>query len=216
MKQSWLNAMVICVLALATPSAHAKTKRWDITCQKVFVTGIQQHEIAWALKGEGLENNLYKNTCMQPVADASEADAILDIELDPEVAGNTERRIQEREDAIKSGEFWVHCNSDTNGSYCLDSAGYSLQTSCTETGCSTYYGPDPGVAFVHAVGDALSAWIERSAAWAYMYSVKDHSLIWKYEGAGQWHFDLTKYAQCTKRAGTYGQGPCKKPKALLP
>ena len=215
MKQSCLYAAVVVLLTLTTP-AHAKEKKWDIPCQKVFVTGIQQHEIAWALKGEGLDNNLYKNTCMQPVSDASKADAILDIELDPEVAGNTERRIQRRENAISSGDFWVRCNSDKHGSYCIDSAGYALETSCTDTGCSSYYGPDPGIALVRAVGDVLTAWIEQSAGWAYLYSAKDHSLIWKYEGNGQWHYDLTKYAQCPKRAGTYGQGPCKKPKALLP
>lgn len=193
-------------------------KKWDIPCQKVLVTGSQAHEIAWALTGDGLKNNLYKKTCMQPVSDASKADAILDIELDPKVSGNTEKRIdqrvQARESALVSGNFWVSCKSDMRGSYCIDSTGYSLETSCNESGCSTYYGPNPTLTLVQMIGDAITAWVERSAAWAYLFSTKDHTLIWKYEGVGQWHDDLTKYSRCPRSAATYGR-TCKAPKGLL-
>jgi hypothetical protein len=175
---------------------------------------LQAHEIAWALKGDGLKNNLYRKTCMQPVADAGSADAILDIEFDPQVAGATERRVRDRENAVAVGDFWVSCRSDSRGSYCIDSTGYALETSCNERGCSTYYGPNPVVPVLQLIGDALTAWVEKSSAWAYMFSAKDHKLIWKYEGLGQWHYDLTKYSQCPKSAATYGQA-CKAPKKLL-
>lgn len=198
-----------------TPARRtANHKKWDVPCQKVFVTGIQAHEIAWALQGEGLKNNLYKKTCMQPVEDASKADAILDIELDPKAVGMTQQRIRNRETAVANGDFWVSCRSDPRGSYCIDSTGYSLETSCNARGCSSYYGPNLGVTAVQLIGDALSAWAERSSAWAYMYSAKDHALIWKYEGLGTWHADLTKYSECPKSAATYGQ-TCKSPKKLL-
>ena len=98
-------------------------------CHKVFVTGIQTHEIAWALQGGGLENHLYKKRCMQPVADESNADAILDVELDPQVAGTTEKRIRDRENAVGTGNYWVSCSSDGRGSYCIDSTSYALETS---------------------------------------------------------------------------------------
>ena len=208
-----LAAFSFLFLVLASP-LHAKDKKWDVPCQKVFIAGLQPHEIAWALKGDGLENNLLKKTCMQPVSDASKADAILDIELDPEIAGITEQRIRDRENAVATGNFWVSCNSDSRGSYCIDSTGYSLETSCNERGCSSYYGPNLGITAVQLIGDAINAWVERSAAWAYMFSAKDHKLIWKYEGLGQWHDDLTKYSECQRSASTYGR-TCKKPKKLL-
>jgi len=213
-KQLRIIAPALLVLALAALPLQAKDKKWDVPCQKVFITGIQAHEISWALKGEGLQNNLYKRTCMQPVADASKADSILDIELDPAVAGTTEKRIRDRGNAVNSGNYWVSCSSDRRGSYCIDSMGYSLETSCNAAGCSTYYGPDFGVSVLHLIGDALSAWVERSSAWAYMFSAKDHKLLWKYEGLGQWHSDLSKYSQCPKKFGTYG-AVCKSPKELL-
>lgn len=212
MKRLTLPSLV-CVL-LFTGLLQAKDKKWDVPCQKVFVTGLQAHEIAWALKGEGLQNNLYKKTCMQPVMDASKADAILDIEIDPQISGITEQRIRDREAAVAGENFWVSCSSDNRGSYCIDSTGYALETSCNERGCSTYYGPDAVVTAMQLFGDALSAWIERTSAWAYMFSTKDHALIWKYEGLGQWHDDLTKYSQCPRAASTYGR-TCKKPKKLL-
>ncbi len=199
---------------LLDPPLTAKDKKWDVPCQKVFVTGTQTHEIAWALKGDGLKNNLYKNTCMQPVANASDATAVLDIELDPQVVGMTEKRIRDRENAVATGDFWVSCNSGNNGSYCIDSSGYALETSCNALGCSTYYGPDLAVTSLHLIGDAIIARTELTSAWAYMFSAKGHKMIWKYEGLGQWHYDLTKYSECPKSAATYGR-TCKKPKELL-
>ena len=196
------------------PTLQAKPKKWDIPCQKVFVTGTQIHEIEWALKGDGLDNNLYKSTCLEPVTEASKADAILDIELDPKVAGATEGRIQDRENAIASGNFWVSCNSDVRGSYCIDSSGYALQTSCNDYGCSSYYGPSVAVTAMQAIGDAISAWAERSAGWGYLFSTRDHKLIWKYEGNGQWHYDLTKYSECPKDPWHNGV-TCKRPTKLL-
>jgi len=204
---------VLFTLLLAFP-LQAKDKKWEVPCQKVFVTGSQVHEIAWALKGDGLENNLYKKTCMQPVADASKADAILDVELDPKVARTTEKRIRDRENAVATGSFWVSCSSDSRGSYCIDSTGYALETSCNAHGCSTYYGPDVAGTALQLIGDALSAWSEQRSAWAFMFSAKDHKLIWKYEGLGPWHDDLTKYSECPKSAATYGR-TCKTPKKLL-
>jgi hypothetical protein len=210
-KLALMFAFALAVLSVAP--LHAKEKKWDIPCQKVFVTGVQTHEIAWALKGAGIENNLYKSTCMQPVADAAKADAILDVEPDPQIAGMTEDRIRRREAAVSSGDFWVSCNSDLRGSYCIDSTGYALETSCNERGCSSYYGQDPAISLLHVLGDALSAHLEQISAWAYMFSAKDHKLIWKYEGAGAWHYDLTKYSECQKKFGP--DAPCKKPKSLL-
>ena len=63
--------VALLLIGLFCPCSFAKKWNYDVPCQKVFVTGTQQHEIAWALKGQGLENNLYKNTCMQPVAEAA-------------------------------------------------------------------------------------------------------------------------------------------------
>jgi len=202
-------ALLVVLVGLAAP-LQAKEKQWDIPCQKVFVTGIQAHEIAWALKGEGVENNLYKHTCMTPVSNVDDADAILDLELDQRMAGQMERRIQAREAALSSPDFWVSCSSSLRGSYCFDSRGYSLETYCNVSGCSSYYGPNPGIVLMQAIGDVLMAKLEASSAWAYMFTVKDHKLIWKFEGYSPWHSDLAKYSQCPKKAGTYGQ-VCKKP-----
>jgi len=211
-----LFLFVLSMLLFAVP-ACANNKKWDVPCQKVFVTGTQTHEIAWALTGEGLNNNLYRNTCMQPVSDASKADAILDVEIDPKVAGATEARIRDRENAIVSGNYWVSCSSNRNGSSCSDSTGNMLVTSCNTHGCSTYYGPNPLLVATNLLGDAISAWAERSAGWGYLYDAKDHHLIWKYEGNGQWHADLATYSQCKKKAGQWGPYQhCKTPTALLP
>lgn len=214
MKKAAFAFAFVLIILLPTSPVHAKDRKWDVPCQKVFVTGVQRHEIAWALKGNGLENNLYKHTCMQPVTDASKADAILDVEPDPQIEGMTEQRIRNRENAVASGNYWVSCNSDLRGSYCIDSTGYALETSCDARGCSTYYGQEPVLPVLQLIGDALYAKIERSSAWAYMFSAKDHKLLWKYEGDGAWHFDLAKYSECPKKAGTYGAA-CRNPKSLL-
>lgn len=194
----------------AKPASH---KTWDVPCEKVFVTGTQLHEIAWALRGDGLDNNLYKRTCMQPVSDAKDADAILDIEIDPKLVPNVNRNPD-------SAGYWVNCSSDARGSFCSDSAGYMLMTNCSARGCSSYYGPNPAIVLTQAVGDALRQWAGSTAAWGYLFSTKDHHLIWKYQGVGQWHMDLTKYSECPKehkfsQRGPGKQQPCKEPTKLL-
>jgi hypothetical protein len=210
MKSAVVIALVLQAVVAAPLHAKEKRKKWDVPCQKVFVTGVQQHEIAWALKGEGINNNLYKNTCMTPVTNAADADAILDLEADPRMAGQTERRIAAREAEMSSPDFWVSCSSNASGSYCYDSRGYMLQTSCNDSGCSSYYGPNPGIVLVQAIGDLWMAKIEASAAWGYMWTAKDHRLIWKFEGYSPWHYDLAKYSECDHKA--HSGGACKKPK----
>ena len=73
------TSLALLLVLLCGSLSFGKKKDWDVPCQKVFVTGTQLHEICWALKGEGLKNNLYRQTCMYPVADAARADAILDM-----------------------------------------------------------------------------------------------------------------------------------------
>ena len=213
-------SLILLLLLLCCPLSFAKKWNYDVPCQKVFVTGTQQHEIRWALKGQGLNNNLYKETCLQPVADAAEADAILDIEFDPvAVAEQAGRKHQiaayyNRQTSLDS--YWVSCWSDRNGSYCHDSAGYALSTSCSDRGCSSYYGPDASTLitdFIVNLGDMLLDKLDNASAWGYLFSAKDHRLLWKYEGkAGTWHYDLTSYSRCPKK---FGSPACKKPKALL-
>ena len=111
-----------------------------------------------------------------------------------------------------SDGYWVNCSVDRRGSYCLDSNGYSLYTNCTASGCSSYYGPDPGLALINLVGSALVKSSDEAAGWAYLYSAKDHKLLWKYEGLGPWHYDLAKYSEC---AHNWGTPVCKPPKKLL-
>jgi hypothetical protein len=205
------------ILILIGLPIHAKKKEAGVPCQRVFVTGSQAHEIAWALKGEGLKNNLYRTTCMQPVANASDADAILDVEPDPRLEGPLmDKRLMARENSIASGDFWVSCNSTSSGSYCRDSMGYALETSCNERGCSSYYGPDISATIGDIVSILLQAWAVKVDAWAYLFSAKDHKLIWKYEGDGRrnWHGTLTDDSGCPKRTGTSGHA-CKAPTQFL-
>lgn len=195
-KNVWLLAML-----LATASAATARPR-TIPCERVFVTGTQTHEIAWALQGD----NLRRLTCMQPVRKPEEADAILDIEIDPKTSGMTERRIRDREDAVASGNYWVDCRSDARGGYCLDSSGYALETACDSRGCSSYYGPSGPTVALQAIGDALVSWSEQRSAWAYMFTSKGHELIWKYEGVGTWRDDLQAHAQCQHKSFVMGRG----------
>lgn len=44
-----LTGVVAVALMLFAVPAHAKDKKWDVPCEKVFVTGTQIHEVAWAL-----------------------------------------------------------------------------------------------------------------------------------------------------------------------
>jgi len=213
-------AIALLLVLYFCPFASGK-KKWVVPCQKVFLTGTQKHEIAWALRGDGLKNNLYKNTCQQPVSDPAEADAILDIEYDPkQVVDEAARERREFYRNTQSNDYSVICSSTMGHSYCRDSQGYALYTDCTDRGCSSYYGPDP----VQEIGNVLfnvldelsyklDKHFEDTSAWGYMFSTKDHHMIWKYEGmVGTWHYDLTKYAQCQH---PLGKPVCKKPTALL-
>jgi hypothetical protein len=205
--------------ALAAP-ANAK-KKYDIPCEKVFITGTQTHEIAWALDGTGLKNNLYKHTCLEPVARPEDAQAILDIEIDPTVAASLDARIASRERALEDGAYAVTCSSNINGAECSDSAGNISVVSCDARGCSSYYGPNPLVAVSNLIGDALVAWAGKSAAWAYLRDAKTHELQWQYTGVGEWHDDIPQYSECHRRRKGWGTsfGPysviCAAPKKLL-
>lgn len=197
---------------LFTSAGLAKKHHWKVPCERVFVTGTQKREIAWALKGNGLKNNLYRNTCQEPVSDPSNADAILDIEYDEKIIEEHAAAVtlKRRTDAQN---YYVTCRSDAAGYVCVDSEGYELDTSCKGANCTSSYGPST-YAVVDSLMQGLRNHIEKTMAWGYLFSVKDHKLLWKYESdTGAWSIDLGKYSACKHIWGTHF---CKPPKALLP
>ena len=212
------NIWIVVLALLAAMPAYAGGKKYDIPCQKVFITGTQTHEIAWALNGEGTDNNLYKHTCLEPVSKPEDAQAVLDIEMDPKIAGALDARLAARERAVQDGTYSVTCSSGARGASCSDSAGNISVVSCSSRGCSSYVGPNPLIVATNLIGDALVHWAEVSAGWGYLWNAKTHELIWKYEGDGQWHADLTKYSECKKRSkwGTAPENMCVPPNSLLP
>jgi len=108
--------------------------------------------------------------------------------------------------------YWFSCWSDAGDSYCHDSAGYALSTSCTDRGCSSHYGSDGSDLLMDRRHAARSS--RQHDGLGLSLFAKDHRLLWKYEGfAGDWHIDLGHYSRCDKKFGS--GGACKRPKTLL-
>lgn len=217
--------VVLFTFFLVPQAFSAKHKKWNVPCEKVFVTGAQTHEIAWALRGAGLKNNLYRHTCQEPVAKASEAAAILDLEFNPDFS--PANLSKEQDERLDSPSYFVSCSTNGNGSFCSDSDGNILVTNCSDSGCSSYYGPNPISTALDLVNAALTAHFARTSAWAYLFSAKHHRLLWKYAGikgttiftwkSATWHDNLDWFSECPERyhwpAGH--PGACKPPTSLL-
>lgn len=167
-----MEKWIMAALLTAVP-AHAATKceanLHGFRIRNVYVSGSQYNGVVWAYK------HLSEATCMTPVEDPAKADAILDIE--PLTAAR----------APESNALLVTCRSDAGGSSCIDSDGNELDTSCSGSVCSSYYGPSPGVAALHGIADLIrSAWYESTVR---LYTT-DHKLLWKSDGyKGQHWFD---------------------------
>ncbi len=212
---------VVALMLAAAGAAQAKNKGPQIPCEKVFVTGTQVHEITWALRGTGLQNNLYKYTCQEPVARVEDADAILDLEWDPKfspqsLARDRREMLEEREKEMANGTVYVSCSSNAKGSVCTDSQGNMLESSCNSSGCSTYAGPNSLLAIVGALATSYTEHLAATEAFVYLFSARDHKLIWKDQSIGTWWDDLGHRAACNKRgAFEMYHGSCKAPTRTL-
>lgn len=210
-----LTGLLIAVLCVGASASAKENPKWRVPCEKVFVTGTQKAAIAWALKGEGLKNRLYERTCQEPVPSPAQASAILDIEPDQNLVEANEEKAGIKRDT-GDGSYFVTCSSSLSGYYCEDSDGYVLSASCVGQNCATYYGPDPLAQGLQALDQILEKHLLATDAWAYLFSTKDHKLLWKYEGAGVWDFNLAKSSACRKN---FGFGPrsnvCKKAQISL-
>jgi hypothetical protein len=190
--------VILCAFFGVVGSVQAQVK---IPCQKVFVTGEQKHEIAWALKGEGLKNKLYQRTCLEPVQDKSQATAILWLLYNPKLYPG------------KYAESMAGtCKSTWDALTCYGSNGKTWQVTCDGLGnCSSFYG--------QSSGNLLIDWVESSAALVFLYDVKTGRLLWstgKSDGS-TWNFDLAMAMECKKGNAFSGRkNECTKRKALLP
>lgn len=152
---AWL-ALFFAQLAFAQTKCEANISGFKI--RNIYITGDHYNGVVWAYK------HIAENTCLTPVQDIAKADAILEL-YDPS-AGQPKQ----------PEPFGVSCSSSGGSSMCTDSDGNMMTTNCDRNGCSSYYGPNP----VHAVGQALSAWVHNASyqGEARIYTT-DHKLLWR-------------------------------------
>ena len=145
---SYSSAQTLCQASINSFNVHT-----------VYITGDQYNAVAWGYK------HLSEESCLTPVQDISKADAILDL-YNPTPGVSTP----------KTDPITVSCSDSRASSVCTDSNGNVLTTTCSVSGCSSYYGPNP----LHLVGQAAIARIANSnlAAEARLYTV-DHKLLWQ-------------------------------------
>lgn len=217
-KTSLATALMLSVLCI--PAFARKRRKWPtVPCQKVFVTGSQVHEIAWALKGNGLENNLYKHTCLEPVPRPGAATAVLDLEWDPKFnpVGLAAQAAARRKEELENPDYFVTCSSFGGSVSCTDGEGNVLETNCDAAGyCTSYYGPGLG----KLASELVDAWVMHLAstdAWVYLFSRQGHTLLYKNTGQGMygWWGTLSRNMGC-KHKGIEWHHFCKAPTALLP
>jgi hypothetical protein len=159
--------LILATLAAAFTSTalHAEKCEANINGFKihnVFIAGDHRNGVIWAYK------HLAEETCLTPTTNLSEADAILEVS-----SLNLEEKSQLRN---ADASFTVSCRSQGTSSYCSDSAGNALSTSCNASGyCTSSYGPGP----YQVVGDLLHHWIDTrpTIADARLYTT-DHKLLW--------------------------------------
>jgi hypothetical protein len=157
----------------------------------VYITGSQFNGVVWAYR------HIAEETCLTPTLDPAKADAILEIVPNGSAPATD----------VQSDSLSVSCISQGTSSSCLDSDGNEMDIDCDGYGnCSSYFGPSPGLALLHALGDwARNAWYQAEAR---LYT-PDHKLIWKSENQKSHFPDLWPDKL---RNGT-NSPPCKIPAA---
>ncbi|HEX3569641.1 MAG TPA: hypothetical protein VHU44_02345 [Acidobacteriaceae bacterium] len=150
---------VLFLAQLASAQTKCEANINGLKIRTIYIAGDHYNAVVWAYK------HIAENTCLTPVQDITKADAILEL-YDP--SANQPRQAAE--------PFSVSCSSGASSSVCTDSEGNMMSTTCNSNGCSSYYGPNP----VHAVGQALSAWVHNASyqGEARVYTT-DHKLLWR-------------------------------------
>jgi len=171
MRKFTLLLAVLAASGIASAQTKCEASINGYRIRTVYVTGNQFNAVVWAYK------HLSEETCMTPVTDPAKADAILE----------TINPYQSASQQPSDGPLTVTCSSSAGSSSCIDSEGNELDVDCDSSGnCSSYYGPSPGVAILHAFDE----WVKNAS---YQAEVKlytpDHKLIWKSETqkGATWH-----------------------------
>ena len=170
-----VSALLLLVSAVAigqtTQNVKCEANINGFKIHSVYVMGRHYNAVVWAYK------HLAEWTCLTPVLDPAKADAILEL-YNPGAEAP-------KQDADAS--LTVSCSSRGHTSTCTDFDGNMMTTTCTASGCSSYYGPDPAL----EIGHALHQWIANASyqGEARIYTL-DSKLLWRspdQKGATLWY-----------------------------
>lgn len=176
---------------VAAASEHKKVSPEMLAIRKIYVTGHNLGQVEWAYKNfpQG------KGSCVKPVGTPGEADAILQIE--PSFLEN-------EQPPDYWSPVWVNCTTSSTGTHCLDSNGYSTDTSCFadragNISCTSSYGPDLAASIV----DLLRQSARRSVVDVYLYSKDGKRLLWGQKKTSTtfhvWADQLNKAVGCVQQ-----------------
>lgn len=159
MKTFVFAALIAILCASATAQTQCEASLYGFRIHRVYVVGTQYNGVVWAYK------HLAEATCITPVLNPSQADAILEI-------------VPASASAQENGPLTVTCTSTPGSSLCLDSDGNEMSSSCNGGVCSSYYGPSIGAAILGGLHQwIVNAWYNSNAR---LYTL-DHKILWKSE-----------------------------------
>ncbi len=157
---AFMLTVSIVAMGQAPQSTKCEANINGFKIHSVYVMGRHYNAVVWAYK------HLAEWTCLTPVLDPTKADAILEL-----YSPGAESPSQ-----ADTAPLSVSCSSNGGSSFCTDSDGNMMDTTCTSNGCTSYYGPNPA----HEIGQALSSWIANASyqGEARIYT-SEYKLLWR-------------------------------------